>query len=130
MGGRWADSNHEAGGMAALNTALGTQGGFAVSSGFHEKLMMVAPENAMMRQCATVIPAPRGKIEVSALDHVTTPSARNPAFLGGLVAQWAEESSVRSRIQETEHTLLQPPVDLNDCRHGLRRGSEMPGMML
>ena len=86
-------------GKSALNTAVGTQGGYLVPGEFLDRLQTLASEDAVVRPRATIIPMESRSVQVPCLDVTGKPTAGDSAFLGGIVARWTEEGGT---INETE----------------------------
>ncbi|MFZ9862592.1 MAG: phage major capsid protein [Gemmataceae bacterium] len=91
--------SHPTEGKSALNTAVGTQGGYLVPGEFLDRLQTLASEDAVVRPRATIIPMESRSVQVPCLDATSTPTAGDSAFLGGIVARWTEEGGT---INETE----------------------------
>ncbi|MEY4392817.1 MAG: hypothetical protein RL595_66 [Planctomycetota bacterium] len=91
--------SHPTEGKSALNTAVGTQGGYLVPGEFLDRLQTLASEDAVVRPRATIIPMESRSVQVPCLDVTGTPTAGDSAFLGGIVARWTEEGGT---INETE----------------------------
>jgi len=102
MGARYVDWTDGAEGKAALNTQVGTAGGYAVPIEFHERLLALVTERSIVRPRATIVPMTSRSVQVPSLDVVTAPTAGDTAFLGGLVARWTEEATT---LNETEPNL-------------------------
>ena len=79
-------------GKSALNTSVGTQGGYLVPTEFTDKLLQTASEKSVVRPRATLIPMASRAVQVPCLDSTTVPASSDSAFLGGIVARWTEES--------------------------------------
>jgi len=91
-------------GKSALNTSVGTQGGYLVPLEFTDRLVKAAGEGAVVRPRATIIPMESRAAQVPCLDCTTVPGSSDSAFLGGIVARWTEESST---LNETEPVFRQ-----------------------
>ena len=91
-------------GKSALNTSVGTQGGYLVPTEFTDKLLKTASEKAVVRPRATLIPMASRAVQVPCLDCTTAPASTDSAFLGGIVARWTEESVT---FNETEPVFRQ-----------------------
>ena len=86
-------------GKAALNTSVGSQGGFLVPAEFTNRLVSAASEGAVVRPRATIIPMNSRSAQVPCLDHSMVPGVDESAFLGGITAKWTEEAAT---LNETE----------------------------
>lgn len=86
---------------AALNTGVGTQGGFTVPVEFLDRLLMAAAEIAIARPRANVIPMSSRSIQVPVLDIVTVPAVGDTAFFGSLAARWTEEAAAETESEPT-----------------------------
>lgn len=86
-------------GKAALNTSVGSQGGFLVPMEFVDRLVSAASEGAVVRPRATIIPMTSRSVQVPVLDHSFVPGTDESAFLGGITAKWTEEAA---NLNETE----------------------------
>ena len=91
--------SHPTEGKSALNTVVGSQGGYLVPGEFLDRLQALASEDAVVRPRATIIPMESRSVQVPCLDVNSTPAAGDSAFLGGIVARWTEEGGT---INETE----------------------------
>ncbi|NBY00675.1 MAG: phage major capsid protein [Planctomycetes bacterium] len=91
-------------GKSALNTSIGTQGGYLVPTEFTDKLLQTASEKSVVRPRATLIPMASRAVQVPCLDSTTVPASSDSAFLGGIVARWTEESIT---FNETEPVFRQ-----------------------
>jgi HK97 family phage major capsid protein len=108
MGSRFCEWEHT-GQKVALSTQTGTQGGYTVPTEFHNRLMALVTEMAIVRPRATLVPMAGRTVQVPILDVTTAPTAGDTAFLGGVVARWTEEAAT---LNETEPTFKQ--VDLTN----------------
>jgi HK97 family phage major capsid protein len=97
MGSRFVE--WDATNKAALNTNVGTQGGYAVPTEHYQSILARATERSVVRRRAMVIPMSGRQTEVPTLDHTTAPTAGDTAFLGGLVARWTEEGSALNQSE-------------------------------
>ncbi len=93
-----------AGQKAALSTTSGTTGGYTVPTQFMPTLLQAAAEQSVVRPRATVVPMSSRSVQIPYLDCTNAPTAGDTAYLGGLVARWAEEAAT---MNETEPTFRQ-----------------------
>jgi len=77
----------------AQSMGVGSEGGFAVPTQFRDQLLSVAPQQAIFRPRATVIPAgdpPDSEVSMPALDQTASEN-----MYGGVEVQWIGEGSTK-----------------------------------
>lgn len=82
----------------AMGEDSGTAGGYLVPEEFHNRLMMVAENQAIIRPRATVIPVRTDAGKIPSLDQSSTPTAGSgeTALAGGVTGGWVGEGSAGS----------------------------------
>lgn len=88
---RFGDSRGRIKAADLMQMGDGASGGFAVPEQFREELLMLSPEEAIVRPRATVIPAgdpPDAKLTIPALDQ-------SRGIYGGVTVSWIAEGGVK-----------------------------------
>lgn len=82
----------------AMGEDSGSAGGYVVPEEFHNRLMMAASDQSVIRPRATVIPVNSDAGKIPALDQYNSPTAGagQTALAGGIVGGWAGEGSAGS----------------------------------